>query len=204
MQTDLTHAVTFVQAAVTIIFGLALGEALKQLVPDGDMGIRKDRVPLLLAFFFMVFPFFHGMSRYFYIAYFVHPGRPDLKLGTVSGHVMFDALMLMTEGGLFFVLCRSLSPTHWPRFYGFLLILLLVDTIWVLTSFLGEAPLIPWIVLNVVLAVILLVVYGSYSPPRAYADLDSAPRLPGWICAIATFATTVTSYVWMRDFYFPS
>ena len=53
MQSDLAHAVQFLQAAIAIILGLALGEALKQFVPDGDKDIRKDRGPLLFAFFFM-------------------------------------------------------------------------------------------------------------------------------------------------------
>jgi hypothetical protein len=191
MQSDLIHAVQFLQTAITIVLGLSLGEALKQLVPDGDKCIRKDRVPLLFAFFFMIFPFFHGISRYFYVTYLTHP---DLKLGTVSGHVMFDGLMFMVEAGLFFVLCRSLSPTHWARFYCFLLLLLLVDTIWALTSLLDHnTPLISWVILNVVLAAILSVIYGWYTDPRA-----KPTTTPGWLCAIATFITTVVSYVLMK------
>lgn len=201
MQTDLTHAVQFLQTAITIILGLALGEALKQLVPDGDKDIRTDRVGLLLAFFFMIFPFFHGMSRYLYTTYLTHS---DLKLGMVSGRVMFDGLMFMVEAGIFFVLCRSLSPAHWPRFYAFLAVLLAVDTIWALTAIIKyDAPLTSWILLNVLLAVVLGIVYDKYRPPQPYAEPTDAPETPGWVCAVATFTTTVTSYILMRDFYFP-
>jgi hypothetical protein len=214
MQSDLSHAVQFVQAAIAIILGLALGESLKQLVPDGDQDIRKDRVPLLFSFFFMIFPFFHGISRHFYTSYLTHA---DLKLGAVSGHVMFDGSMFIIEAGLFFVLCRSLSPTHWPRFYSFLLILLLVDTNWALVTLFFvvdsipdlaslldlHTPFVRWIILNVFLASVLGGVFCWYRPPPAYPDRKTAPRAPGWICAVATFTTTLISYVWSKDFYFP-
>jgi hypothetical protein len=54
--TDLAHAVQFLQAAYTILLGLAFGEAFKQFVPDGDQRIRWDRLASLLAFLFMISP----------------------------------------------------------------------------------------------------------------------------------------------------
>jgi hypothetical protein len=47
--TDLTSSIQFLQTAFTILLGLALGEAFKQFVPDGDQDIRLDRLPSLFA-----------------------------------------------------------------------------------------------------------------------------------------------------------
>jgi hypothetical protein len=198
--TDLTHAIQFFQTAFTILLGLALGEGFKQFVPDGDKDIIWDRSPSLLAFLFMIFPFFHGMSQYFYKVYLVHP---DARLGSVAGRIMFDALIFMTESALFFVLSRSLSTSHWVRFYFSLLALLVVDSVWVGVSICFGAPLLPWLILNGILAAVLIVVLIKCFPRTPYSDTNRAPGAPSWICAGMTFATTVASYVWMKDFYFP-
>jgi hypothetical protein len=189
---DLIHLVQFLQTAYTILLGLALGEALKQFVPDGDQSIKVDRLPLLLALLSMIFPFFHGMSRYFYKTYLAHP---EPKLGPVAGHVMFDGLIFMTMASLFFVLSRSLSKLHWRRFYGFLLALLAVDSSWIIVCFQFGAEFLPWLWLNFALIVIL-----TLSLLRVWPEES---RKPLWICTVATFCTTVISYFWMSNFYFP-
>ena len=199
--TDLTHAIQFLQAGVTILLGLALGEAFKQLVPDGDQNIRSDRVHSLLAFLFMIFPFFHGMSRYFYTAYLT---IPNAHLGPVAGHVMFDGTAFMTMAVMFFVMCRSLSPSHWIRFYTFLLALLSVDTVWIIVSMIFGTPLLPWLILNVVLMVALFAILRTFWPDQPYDDNNKPPLAPGWLCALLTGNTTLLSYMWMSNFYFPS
>ena len=192
MTNDLTHLVQFLQTAYTILLGLALGEALKQFVPDGDQPIRRDRILLLLAFLFMIFPFFHGMSRYFYSVYLSHP---EPKLGPVAGHVMFDDLIFMTLAGLFFVLSRSLSESHWRRFYGFLLALLAVDSLWILVCLGFGVNFLPWLWLNIALAVVLTL--------SLLHDWPEHSTKPLWICAATTFCTTAISYMSMSGFYFP-
>jgi hypothetical protein len=198
---DLAHAIQFFQTGITILLGLALGEAFKQLVPDGDQDIRSDRVASLMAFLFMIFPFFHGMSRYFYTNYLTHS---EAKLGPVAGHIMFDGSVFMTIAVLFFVLCRSLSPNHWIRFYTFLLALLAVDTVWIVVSMIFGAPLLSWLILNIILAGLLLVTLRTFWPQQPYDDNNKPPMAPGWLCALYTFSTTLLSYLWMSDFYFPS
>jgi hypothetical protein len=189
---DLTHAVQFFQTGYTILLALAFGEALKQFVPDGDQIIRWDRLPSLLAFLFMIFPFFHGMSRYFYITY-LH--TPDGRLAPVAFYIMLDGMVFMTMAAFFFVMSRSLSPGHWKRFYFTLLTLLAVDTAWIGVSLIRGVPVLPWLELNAILAVVLI---GVLLYVRSETSVG-APR----ICAVVTFATTIASYVWMSDFYFP-
>jgi dolichyl-phosphate-mannose--protein O-mannosyl transferase len=77
---SLSHAVGFLQAAYTIVLGLALTEGFKQFVPDRDEEIDWDRFWPLFGFVFLIFPFFHGMSRYLYTTYLLPKIPPN------SGH----------------------------------------------------------------------------------------------------------------------
>jgi hypothetical protein len=198
--TDLVHAVQFLQTAYTILLALAFGEAFKQFVPDGDKDIRWDRLPSLLAFLFMIFPFFHGMSRFFYITYLHQPGG---ELATVAGFLMFDGMMFLVMAAIFFVLSRSLSLNHWSRFYIALLVLLTVDSVWIGVSLYRGADVLPWLILNVILAALLVIVLICWRNDKPYDEINSPPCLPSWICAIAIFGTTVADYIWMHKFYFP-
>lgn len=190
--TDLTHAVQFLQTAYTILLALSFGEAFKQVVSDKREPIARERIPSLLAFLFMIFPFFHGMSRYLYSTYLAHAGR----LGHFAFNLMFDGIVFMLLSSCFFVMSRSLSPYHWQRFYRALVALLFVDSIWIGVALWRGIHLEPWLKLNGFLAAFLIVV--GYSFRREH---ESA--IPPIFCAIATFGTTVLGYIWMRDFYFP-
>ncbi len=192
---DLSHAVQFLQTAVAIVLGLALGEAFKQLVPDGDQDIRKDRVPSLVAFLFMIIPFFHGISRYFYVTYLTHA---ELKLGAVAGRVMFDGATFMTLAAMFFIMCRSLSPSHWVRFHFSLLALLCVDTLWIVVSIIYGVQLWSWLILNAILIALLVANLKFFYDKNVQSQIA-----PGWLCALYTSSTTLLSYLFMRDFYFP-
>lgn len=205
--TDVSHAIQFFQTGFTILLGLALGEAFKQFVPDGDENIRWDRLASLFAFLFMIFPFFQGMSRYFYVTYLAHPPS---HIGGVAGRLMFDGIMLMTEASIFFGMCRSLSPKHWVRFFGFLLLLLAVDAVWVGVSITYGAPTYPWLVLDGILAVVLIAILiictRKWERPhrllKGPVALLKKPLAPPVLCAVATLLTTVISYIWMSPFYF--
>src|SRR6185437_10824136 len=71
---NVAHTVDFMQGAITIIFALALGEALKLFVSGHeDSPILWDRLPALLAFLFVFFPFFQSMSQYLYLTYLNAP-----------------------------------------------------------------------------------------------------------------------------------
>jgi hypothetical protein len=149
----------------------------------------------------MVFPFFHGMSRYFFTTYLT---RPDARLAPVAGHIMFDGMMFLGLAAIFFVMSRSLSPSHWMRFYVSLIALLAVDTAWIVVSVMKYgAPLLPWLWLNIALGVILLGVLAKWHPTNTYDDKNPAPIAPSWMAAGATLITSTLDYVLMSDFYFP-
>jgi hypothetical protein len=118
--TDLAHAVQFLQAAYTILLGLAFGEAFKQCArwrPTYSMGSPSLATRVLIY----DFPFYHPMSRYFYTTYLQDP---KARLAPVAGSVMFDGMCFLTMSACFFVLSRSLSPAHWFS-------LLVVDSAWI-------------------------------------------------------------------------
>jgi hypothetical protein len=196
---DLVHAVQFFQAIYGILLALALGEAFKQFVPDGDQDMRWDRLPFLIAFLFTIFPFFHGMNQYMYITY-LH--RPTLSVAEVSGQLLFDSAMFMGMAGTFFVLSRSLSPNHWFRYYIATLVLLAVDTVWIVAAIYRGSELYPWLILNIIvvsiLASVLRTQYGKKFDHQKLPDWHSPP----WICAYLLIASTTIDYAWMQNYFF--
>ena len=102
----------------------------------------------------------------------------------------------LISSALFFILSRSLSPNHWQRFYGALLLLLLVDSMWIGVALCRGIQVVkPWLQFDIILGAILIFVRLSFRKE------DSI--VPPVLCAIATFTTTALSYYVMRDFYFP-
>jgi hypothetical protein len=197
--TDLVHAVQFLQAAYTILLGLAFSEAFKQFVPDGDANIRWDRLPSLMAFLFMVFPFYHGMSRYFYTTY-LH--ESSLRLGPVAGFLMFDGMCFLLMSACFFVLSRSLSPSHWLRFYLFMFALLVVDSVWIIVSIYRGSPLLPWLWLNIPVSLVIMA-FLFFRPELEDHKIETTIKSPTVAIALTTLLTTITDYTWMHNFYFP-
>jgi hypothetical protein len=197
--TELTHAVQFLQAVFTILLSLAFGEAFKQLVPDGDQDMRWDRFWSLFAFIVMIFPFFHGMTRYFYTTYLTHPST---ELATVALWLMFDGVMFMTMSAMFFVMSRSLTPNHWLRFFIALWGLLTVDTGWSGVSISRGINLWPFIDLNAALAVVLGGIFLYYRKTKLPSEKGKFSWGPTFYCAIACSGTTIIDYIWMRDFFF--
>ena len=114
--------------------------------------------------------------------------------------LMFDGIVFMIMAAMFFVMSRSLSPSHWTRFFTALGLLLLVDSVWIGISILRGINLWPWIILNLILGALLVTIYSIFRnwTPGDRA-LGNGPTL--W-CALATIGTTIADYFWMREFYF--
>jgi hypothetical protein len=189
---DVIDAVSFFQRAFTIVLALALGEAFKQFVTDKEeKGMQWDRLPALLTFLFMVFPFFHGMNRYFFRTY-LNP----IPSKSYAAYLLFDGIMFMTESALFFVMSRSLAGIQWRRYFIALLLLLAVDTGWGSVELSQTPDITYWLTLNIVLAVILGIV-------MSYFWSKENPVVPSVVAAVATFTTTAISYFLSWNFYFP-
>jgi hypothetical protein len=93
--------ITFFRNTFTIILALALTESFKQFVSDrGDKTdktlVHWDRLPSLLSFLFLVIPFFHGMSRYFFDRYVA--GSLPVPYATP---LLLDSSVFVAESALF-------------------------------------------------------------------------------------------------------
>ncbi|BAL74867.1 hypothetical protein [Bradyrhizobium cosmicum] len=192
---DYQDAVSFFQRAFTVVLALALSEAFKQAIADKagqpeDRIIYWERLPTLLSFLLLIFPFFHGMNRHIFRAYLDVKVIPDFY----SGFLMLDGIVFMLESAIFFVMSRALSPGQWRNFYWCILALMAIDTIWASLAYLRGAPVVPWIVLNVGLACVSAAVLACFRKPKSL--------IPPTISAATILITTTLSYIWMWEFYF--
>jgi hypothetical protein len=201
---NILNAVVFFRQAFVLVFALALTEALKQFVAEqpkqasdtnSDKHIHWDRLPALLAFVFLIVPFFQGTVRYFYLTYESKQQLP----ANYDQFLLIDGASFLTEAALFFAMSRAITPTRWRALYGCIICLLVVDSIWSgIEYWHGALPSPDWIVLNIGLSVILVVLLLSI---RTYE---------GWkmwaaLCfgAAAVIIRTVLDYQWGWTYYFP-
>ncbi len=190
---DIVDAVTFFQRAFTIVLALALGEAFKQFVADKEeKTIHWDRLPALLTFLFMIFPFFHGMNRYIYTTYI----NSMSSMESYAGYLMFDGIIFMGESATFFVMSRSLSLIQWRRFLYALITLLAIDSVWIIVEHSKIPNTILWLSCNALIAIVS--VWFLY-----YRRNVEKPKAPLIVAAMCAFATTAYSYYVLWKFYFP-
>src|SRR4029079_18890102 len=90
-------------------------------------------------------------------------GRYDHPLDTYRAAFLSRAVAtsckipFLISSALFFILSRSLSPNHWQRFYGALLLLLLVDSMWIGVALCRGIQVVkPWLQFDIILGAILI------------------------------------------------
>ncbi|MCK1392812.1 hypothetical protein [Bradyrhizobium sp. 1] len=192
---DYQDAVSFFQRAFTVVLALALSEAFKQAIADkatkpDEQIVYWERLPTLLGFLLLIFPFFHGMSRHIFRAYLDVKSVPAFY----SSFLMIDGVVFMLESAIFFVMSRALSPGQWKSFYWCVLALMVIDTLWAISAYFRGAPVVPWIELNLVLASICLLVLFFFRVSKSI--------VPPIIIAVTILGTTTVSYIQMWEFYF--
>jgi hypothetical protein len=154
------NAVGFFRQTFVIVFALALTEALKQFVaeqpkqandPLSDRLIHWDRLPALLAFVFLLVPFFQGTVRYFYLTY-----ESQKPFAYYDRFLVVDGVAFLIEAALFFAMSRAITPTRWRSLYMCIIWLLIADSSWGEIEYLhGALPTPHWIYLNIGLAMAL-------------------------------------------------
>jgi hypothetical protein len=184
------HAVGFIQTTFSIVLALALGEALRQAVADSDdRPIHWNRLPALLSFLLIIFPFFQGMSQHLYLYYLA----PNAK-GTPA-FLMFDGICFLIESALFFVMARALAPSHWRRLYYAIIVLMVVDIGWSGITVLRGIPVAAWIYLDIALATVLLL--------ELWFERGRQVSLrPAFVLLAASFVSTAISYYEVQGIYF--
>ncbi|MEJ0051959.1 MAG: hypothetical protein WDN02_12265 [Methylovirgula sp.] len=190
---DVIHTVNFFQGAFTIILALALGEALKSFASeDQNQSLHWERLPALLTFMLIFFQFFESMAEYFYSTYL----SPKTALEFVPGYLIFDGIMFMTQGSCFFTMSRSLAPQRWQRFYGSVLVLMLIDIVWTGVNQIRGLHVGPWLVIDIAIAaVISLMMWFERGK-------DESMR-PGYIGLAVIAVAAVLGYWFEHDMYFP-
>jgi hypothetical protein len=198
------NAVGFFRQTFVIVFALALTEALKQFVaeqpkqandPLSHKLVHWDRLPALLAFVFLIVPFFQGTVRYFYLTY-----ESQMPSANYDRYLVVDGIAFLIEAALFFAMSRAITPTRWRSLYMCIIFLLFVDSCWSGVEYLhGALPTPNWIYLNIGLAVALGVLLS-------FIRTDERWRMLVALClgtAVVIFRT-VLDYRFDWTFYFPA
>lgn len=193
---QILDVVAFFRNAFSLIFALALAEAFKQFVFDRakptDAVIDWGRLVPLLAFVLLIFPFYQGTVRYFDFAY----GDPNNLPPHYSISLMIDGCAFICEAALFFIMSRALAPTHWTTYYGAVMTLLWVDSLWGWTAaILHAAPIDPWIILNLI--------FGAAVAVMLWLRSHLSPAVATAIGAAAVLVRTGLDYYFTWSFYFP-
>ena len=188
------------QTIYTVVLGLSLGEAFMQFVAEDPANktehrICWERMVNLISFLFLIIPFFHGMNRYFFDTYLKSLG-PGSRYG---GHLLVDCAVFTSEGGLFFILCRSLSRTQWRRFYFTVIALLALDLGWSsIVIWRSSSAIQAWIILDVAGIVAISLILTIF---RSKQNLGL--RLGPIVGLVVVFLRTVADYWSSWSFYFP-
>ena len=190
---NISHTVDFFQGAVTIILALALGEALKLFViPHGETPIQWNRLPALLAFLVVFFPFFQSISQYLYTTYL----NPQTAPKFYPGYLVFDGSMYLLESACFFVMSRALAPNHWRHFYAAVFALMAIDVVWAAVTYRRGIHVGAWIYIDIaILLFIALMAWYERGKPQSMR--------PSYVGLAFLAAMTVLSYWLERDIYFP-
>ncbi len=190
---DVIHTVNFFQGAFTIILALALGEALKSFASeDQNQSLHWERLPALLTFMLIFFQFFESMAEYFYSTYL----SPKTALEFVPGYLIFDGIMFMAQGCCFFIMSRSLGPQRWRRFYGSVLILMLIDLVWTSINQTRGLHVGSWLIIDIAIVVaILLMMWFERGKEKS--------TRPGYIGLAFFVITAALGYWFEHDMYFP-
>jgi hypothetical protein len=190
---DVIHTVNFFQGAFTIILARAVGEALKSFVSeDRGQPLHWERFPALAAFMVIFFQFFESMAQYFYSTYL----SPNTSLKFSPGYLLFDSITFLLEGCCFFIMSRSLAPHRWRRFYGAVVVLMLIDIVWAGVNQIRGIHVAPWLAID---AVTVLVILLMMRWERGNGD----SMRPSYIGLTLIAVTSVLAYWFENDMYLP-
>jgi hypothetical protein len=112
------------KAIYAVIIGLAIKDAIEVVAKDETINCIIIKIFLLLTFFMIAIPFFHGMNRHL-DAYYVHV---DEKNKQKQGLLLFDFFAFFSEACFLFFFAINLCR-YWDG-YQFLGIMLSLDLIW--------------------------------------------------------------------------
>lgn len=114
----------YLKGLYTFVATLALQEAVQQVITSPpDVTFRWHTLPLVVAFLFILVPFYHGALRHLDELY-----GAEADASQPRGIMMLDFSLLFIEAALLFALARLIAAPH--SFGWALAVLLGVDVIW--------------------------------------------------------------------------
>ena len=194
---DIADVIAFFERGFTVVLALALGEAFKQFVNEkaqhGKEIVNWSCLPALVSFLFLIFPFFQGMSRYFYMSYGDHAQIQNLY----SINVMVDSIFFLTELAIFFIMSRALSLHLCRRFYIWSIILAITDLLWsvILYTIFQKRGMEYWMLLDVIYIISISILLIAKPQPQSSVEAG--------IGLTIVIARTFLDYYFNWSFYFP-
>ena len=192
--TQIAEVISFFRNAFSLVLALALAEALKQFVRDrapADTNVIEwDKLITLISFLLLIFPFYQGTIRYFSYTY----GHTLPQHYSIS--LMIDSGAFICEAALFFIMSRCLSPLHWKTYYGSVIALLWIDSVWgLVVAKLHQTPIEAWIYLNLC--------FGAVVGIMLFSHLRLKDHWATTIGFVAVLLRTGLDYYLNWNFYFP-
>lgn len=208
-------SVRHLQQLSTIVAGFALSDAVGQLF-RGDTGSQHGSVGLLLlaAFVVTLISFYHGAMRHLDDVYLISASAHEVRRAGLA----VDFAFLFAESCVLFTMAHRLGDP--PRFFLFLVLLLVVDVAWVIGGYVAAPPShrltmesqllfrlprgqffapLTWARNNLLFIALAL---GAWLLHRRWSGLDEAPIAV--LLTLFALARTVNDYRLSWDFYFPS
>jgi hypothetical protein len=198
---DILNTADFFRVAFTLVLALAITESFKQFIADKaekpeDRTIHWNRLPALTSFLLLALPFFHGMSRYFFIVYTNASEVPR----NYGAYLLFDGIAFLSMSAMFFAMSRALSAIQWRRYFYMVLVLLVVDSAWIIVAVGSRGfPVQLWLILNSCLAIVLIILLLT-----ARKCSRCNPIFVSSACAATVAITTSISYFYKWEVFFPS
>jgi hypothetical protein len=208
-------SVRHLQQLYTIVAGLALSDAVGQLF-RGDAGGWNETTGLLLlaAFVVTLIPFYHGAMRHLDDVYLIDAAADRVRRVALA----VDFAFLFAESCVLFAMAHQLANP--PRFFLFLVLLLVVDVAWLVGGYVAAQPshrlamelqllfrprrgqaIAPLVWTKNNLFFIALAIVASLIL-RLWPGLDEAPSAA--LLTLFALARTANDYRLSWDFYFPS
>lgn len=189
----LDRSVDSLRNIYTIIIALAIGNAINKLFISNSTTffdtIFIKNIPVLLAFFLTVVPFFHGMNRHLDECYITKDSK-------AQGFLLFDFFAFSLEAIIFVVFANRYM--NGLEGYIILGILLSFDIFWCIISHFVHFNVLKkqtfkWVIINAIVLLIGILIYY----------LKTEQNLNLIFCILAILRTTL-DYVFCWEYYFPN
>ena len=195
MSTSITRSVDSLQKTYAVIIALAISEVIKSVLSPldnlstGISSITGQSIMLVISFFFLVVPFYHGMNRHLDICYIERPQNPN------RGALLLDFIVFCLESSLLFLFVKFMHRD----LYGYFVLglILFVDLLWgIVSHFIHykkmDNSVIRWTIINIITIILGIIIFSSNC-------LDNKNAL----LMTLSIVRTIADYFLCWNFYFP-